>query len=296
MPRRKPGVNPLLVPVGFMLDYFTWKRSNVAASSYKNYEHWVKRFIEFHPDIEHIGLDDIARFKDFLQAKGYSPKNIQYGLSIVRDYIGFQVNAYGLDFPLKLFRIKVERSNSHHPLTIEEYRTMIHNTPATSPQGVQRRLMLQMLWDTGMRGGELLRLRISDLRKLKHALIENEKNYRSRLVAWSEDTTFLLSIYLLIREEIESSEDYLFVSLFRKNPAKMQLTMRGLQIIVKDASKGLEEKISPHSFRHAFVHRKLDEGKPITTVAQMLGHSTSLNVMTYSQRSGPEMQEAWGIK
>lgn len=279
-----------------MLDYFTWKKSNVAESSYPNYERWVNYFLEFHNDIEHVSLNDIAHFKNYLFAKGYSPKNVQYGLSIIRDFLGYQVAACGLNFPIKLFRIKIERADSHTPITREQYQYMLHRVPATSEEGVQRRLMLQMLWDTGMRGGELLRLRISDLRKLTHALIENEKNYKSRLVAWSEDTTYLLSIYLPIREKVNSAEDYLFVSLYRKGPNKMKLTMRALQLLVKAASKGLEESLSPHSFRHGFVHRKLDEGQPITTVAQMLGHSTSLNVMTYSQRSGPEMRQAWGIK
>lgn len=277
-----------------MLDYLEWKRSNVASSSYPNYEHWVKRFTEFHPDVAQIDLQDIARFKGFLQSKGYSPKNIQYGLSIVRDFIGYLVEVQGLKFPIKLFRIKVERSNSHHSITTEEFRTMLNNTPANTPRNLQKRLMFLMLWDTGMRGGELLRLRICDIRDMKYAQIENEKNYKSRLVAWSDDTIHLLSMYLALRNKIPCSEDWLFVSFFRKKVKK--LNMRTLQLMIKEATKGMESKISPHSFRHGFVHRKLDEGQPITTVAQMLGHSTSLNVMTYSQRSGPEMRDAWGIR
>ncbi len=275
------------------LDYYIWKRSTVSPSSYPNYERWVKKFVNFHPNLKEIDLKDIARFKAYLQGKGYSPKNVQYGLSIIRDFLGYQVEVGELDFPLKLFRIKVERSNSHHTITSEEFRHMLNKVPATSPRNLQLRLMLMMLWDTGMRGGEMLRLRVSDLRDLKFAQIENEKNYKSRLVAWSPDTTHLLSMYLAVRQEIPTSEDWLFIC-FRTKGQKM--SMRALQLMVKEASKGLEAKISPHSFRHGFVHRKLDEGHPITTVAQMVGHSTSLNIMTYSQRSGPEMRDAWGIR
>lgn len=277
-----------------MLDYFTWKRSNVAPSSYPNYERWVKKFIKFHGDTSTVTLEDIARFKSHLEAYGYSPKNVQYGLSIVRDYLHYQVEVHGLSFPLKLFRIKNERSDSHHPITREEFSHMLGKVPAYTEQNIQRRLMILMLWDTGMRGGELLRLRVSDIQDLKYAYIDNEKNYKRRLVAWNDETAHVLSMYLAIRSEILSAEDWLFIPLKRER--KDKISMRNLQLIIKELSEGLEATISPHSFRHGFVHRMLDEGKPITTVAQMLGHSTSLNVMTYSQRSGPEMREAWGIR
>lgn len=277
-----------------MKDYLEWKKSTLEPCSYHNYERWVTRFLKFlKKPISELKLEDIGLFKQYLKSIPYSPRNIQYGLSIIRDFIGYEVAIHNLAFPLKFFKIHTERSNSHYAITESEYYVMLATFMPTSPRKVQRRLMLQMLWDTGMRGGELLRMRISDIKDLREAIIENEKNKRNRLVAWSAETTWLLKLYLTMREEIHCTEDYLFVSFSLKNPTKMN--MRTLQLIIKTATRQLDNKISPHSFRHGFVHRHVKDGKPITMIAQMLGHSTPLNVHAYAQMSGLETRMAWNL-
>ena len=285
-----------------MSDYFDWKRSTVAKTSFPHYERWVKRYEAFRTGPH--SLKQVSAFKDQLIEDGYAPRNIQYGLSIVRDYLSYRVVAEGLDFPIKLFRIKQERSVSHVPISRQDYQKMLKLLPQNEPMTLQRRLMLSLLWDTGMRVGELVSLRVSDLSD-RHATIENEKNHRSRLIAWTHSTDLLLKRYLPLREALPHPirikngkrfrEDYLFVS-FRYRPTR-QLTTRQVQRIIRDLRReaGLTESYSPHSFRHGFVHRRLEEGKPITTVAQMLGHSTAMNVMNYAKLTGKEIQEAWGL-
>lgn len=276
-----------------MIDYLQWKKSCVASSSLPNYERWVKRFNTF-LNKDTITLDDTSRFKIHLLDKGYSPKNIQYGLSLVRDYLNYQVTMHKLDFPLALFRIKQERSKSHYALTEAEYRRMLAVLPENEPLSLQRKLLLSFLWDTGMRGGELLRLRYSDING-SEAVIMNEKNHRSRLIAWSAESARLLKRYLPLRRQLPSlkGDDFLFIS-FKYRPCR-KLTTRQLERIVMEIRKKahIRNTIRPHSFRHGFVHRQLREGRPITTISQMLGHSTANNVIAYAQLSSKEIREAW---
>lgn len=257
---------------------------------------WVKRFLDFVKD-EPITLEAVMRFKDYLIGLEYSPKNIQYGLTLVRDYISYQMTMHDLKFPLKLLKIPQERSESHHAITHGEYMRMCSVLPLNHPMTLQRRLMLSLLWDTGMRVGELTRLRISDLKE-RSAEIKNEKNHRNRLVGWSKGTEDILRFYLPLRKQLEcpeSHEDYLFVS-FRWTPRK-KITTRQVERIFKEVSKkaGLEDHIRPHGMRHGFTHVQMGKRTPITTIAQMLGHSTVLNVLTYSQLNSKEIQEAWGL-
>lgn len=276
-----------------MLAYTRWKESTVQKSSLPNYIRWVKRFRSFCEKEGDFTLEDIARFKVFI-SEHYSPKNVQYGMSIVRDYIHFLVSTEKLRFPIHLFKVKQERSNSHYAATEEEYRIMLKVLPKNEPMTLQRRLMLMMLHDTGMRGGELLRLKMNDL-GVRQAIINNEKNKRSRLISWSKETEAILQYYLPLREEMSTKEDWLFVS-FKWKPTRV-LTTRQLERIIFDTKTkaGIEAPIRPHSFRHGFVHRKLDEGKSVTTVSQMLGHSTANNVINYAQLSGKEIREAWEL-
>lgn len=264
------------------------------ANTLPHYVRWVKRFQTITKKSAGFVLHDIVKFKLALERHGYSPKNIQFGLHIVRDYLNYLIAVEGLVFPIHLLRIKTERSNSHHPVTEEEYQSMLSVLPQNRPMTLQRRLLLMMLHDTGMRGGELLGLKIADLGH-RHAVINNEKNKRKRLVSWSESTEKLLQFYLPLRQNMATKEPWLFVS-FKWKPTR-QLTTRQLERIVQQIRirAGVASVVRPHSFRHGFVHRHLAEGKPVTTVAQMLGHSTTMNVLTYAQLSSKEIHEAWGL-
>lgn len=274
----------------FMKEYLAWKKSYLSPVSYPNYERWTIRFFSFiGRDISKLALDDLQRFKDFLIIKGYSPKNIEYGLSIIRDFLSYQNDVHPLNFPLKRFKIRRERSIPHYAITEDEYRAIRYAMRDENPIGIQRQLMIGILWDTGVRVGELMRLKVKDLRH-REAVIENEKNQKRRLIMWSEETQKLLERYLVLRH---SPAEWLFTPFGSSQDSHM--SSRNLEKILEEirVRAGIINKITPHSFRHGFVHRQLAQNVPITTVAQMLGHSTSLNILTYHQLSGTEVKEAW---
>lgn len=279
-----------------MQDYLEWKRSTTKnPATTPTYERWVRKYLTFLKGDE-ITLESFGRFRTFLKAEClYSPKNIQYGSSIIRDYIAYQVTVHNLQFPLKLLKIPQERSNSHEAISADEFKRMLVFVPKNEARTIQKRLMLTLLYETGMRVGELLRLKISELEK-NGAIIHNEKNHRSRRIGWSEETEDLLRFYLPLRKHMKTSkseEDFLFVSLIWK-PSR-RFTTRHLERIVEELRNKAQLKsiIRPHSFRHGFVHRQLEKRTPITTIAQMLGHSTSMNVMNYAQLNSREIKEAW---
>lgn len=279
-----------------MHNYVKWKQSTVQETTLPHYIRWVSLFQTYLDKENDFTLDDISNFKSFLVGALYSPKNIQYGLSIVRDYLAYLMAVEGLEFPLHLFRIKMERSTSHHAATEQEYQKMLAVLPINQPITLQRRLMLMLLHDTGMRVGELMNLKLSDVKE-RHAIINNEKNKRQRLVAWTEKTHKILVRYMGLRENLICTEDYLFVSFWWKKSMTRKMTTRQVERWFREVcdKAGITTSVRPHSFRHGFVHRRLDEGKPITTVAQMLGHSTTLNVLTYAQLSSREIRDAWNV-
>lgn len=278
-----------------MLDYIEWKKSTTKnPHTATHYLRWVQRFHAITQKTEAFTLEDFGTFKRVLVEMGYSSKNIQYGLYLVRDYLSYLSAVHNLRIPLKLLKITQERSKSHHPITREEYGALISLLPPNEPYSLQKRLMLVFLWETGMRAGELLRLRISELQP-RSAIITNEKNPRNRLIGWSMEAERLLQRYLTLRKHLPSKEDYVFVSFYYRPCRRM--TTRQLERIVLDLRKkaALKNPVRPHSFRHGFVHRQLEKRTPITTIAQMLGHSSTANVMTYAQLSSREIKDAWEI-
>lgn len=287
---------PRTQPAGLrMNEYLAWKRATTKnPKTTVMYRLWVQRFLNFIKK-RPITLSLVMEFKQYLIGREYSPKNIQYGLTLVRDYLSYENTVNGLGFPLKLLKIPQERSNSHHAITPVEFTKMLSVLRMDDPIMLQRKLILSLLWDTGMRVGELVALRLSDL-KGRQAVIKNEKNHRNRLVAWTVETDRLLKHYLPLRTGLKSPTDFLFIS-FQYVPRKA-LSTRQVERIFKEVSHkaGLGDHIRPHGMRHGFTHAQLHKNRPITTLAQMLGHSTVFNVLTYTQLNSNEIKDAWGIE
>lgn len=280
-------------------DYIEYKRSHIAPSTAETYERWVIRFSQFmrktlKKDVFLFELQDFTQFQTHLHKCGYAPANIQLGLQVVRGYLSY-LHALGhIQVPVNLLKVKRERTQPHYAITKDEYVRMVDSLDESQPVQLQRKLIISMLWDTGMRVSELLSLRESEVGE-RCTLIWNRKNTNKRLVAWSKRTHTLLQKYLRVRKQRDITSDWLFSSLVSLRDAP--LSKRQVEYVVRSVSNhvGIQNKVRPHSFRHGFVHVKLSQNVPIPTIAQLLGHTSVFNVMNYSQLSSNEIREAWGV-
>ncbi len=151
--------------------------------------------------------------------------------------------------------------------------------PATGRLIVLRnRLLMAMLYDTGMRISEALALSREDVldgRARKVRLVRT-KNGKPRTVFLSEDTKRLIHDY--VRERTDGVYAPLFATHGRgkSGPGRRDAAISPAYAwrLVKDAAKaeGLYENTSPHSLRHRRAQDLLDEGMPLEWVAALLGH------------------------
>jgi integrase/recombinase XerD len=85
--------------------------------------------------------------------------------------------------------------------------------------------------------------------------------------------------------------DALFISEASKNG--QPLTRRSIARILKITlgKAGIERKLSPHSFRHSFIHRLAKLSVPDAIIAQLVGHSTPATIAHYTKLSRPELRD-----
>lgn len=275
------------------MDYFTWKASytrNVKTA--KAYKVWIDRFLEYTgKDPQEVTLEDVTWFRDSMKKK-YAPANIQYGMSIIHDYLKFQM-AHGLVFPIALFKVKRERANSHYVLREAEYQKMVTSLLPNSQRAVRDLVMMRVLWETGVRVGELTRMKMDDLVK-QGCQIHNEKNTYRRNVYWSKETDELMRFYLSLRGRLQRKCRDVFVA---SEEGDDGISSRQVERIIKHivGKNNLNKRICPHSFRHAFVHRQILRGISEPVVANMVGHASTNTIMTYSKLSSRELSAAWGM-
>ena len=139
-----------------------------------------------------------------------------------------------------------------------------------------KKLAFNLLWDTGMRIGELMALNVADFDSTKqHVVISTEKSRKLRVLAWSDTTHRLLLKYLGVRLCLSQSEP-LFLSprVAGKVSRSGRLTSRSVQRWCVELSKELHFNINPHGFRHGKCHAVINAGGTRQQVQTIAGHSS----------------------
>lgn len=147
-------------------------------------------------------------------------------------------------------------------------------------KNTKHRLILMMLYGTGLRAFELCKLKWSDIERGKCLIIRVKgKGGVIREVPLSLGIHSLLVDYCReYKLRCENSNDYIFGG---KNP----YSKRSVANIVKKYVK-----INPHQFRHAYAQYLVDNGTELETVRQLLGHKHLSTVQIYARTKPDKVQ------
>ncbi len=137
--------------------------------------------------------------------------------------------------------------------------------------------ILDLLYSTGIRVGELVNLDISDLDLEQRECIVFGKGDKERKVYFDAKAKIHLQKYLASRTD---SNPALFVTL---DAPYNRLKISGVEIRIRELGRSLGmNKIHPHKFRRTMATRAIDKGMPIEQVQKILGHSQIDTTMQYA--------------
>jgi len=272
-------------------EYLGWKQSH-SKTAHRAYRLWITRFQNFvNQEPEDFKFNHYVAFAATLVGR-HSARGIQYALSIIHAYLRFYFEQGRLRFPLYLVKIPRAAAESHQTVEEVDYRKMVETLRSMNPVPLRDLAMVMLLHDTGMRVGELVSLAVEDLEEDQSAVIRTEKTDRKRRVFWNADTDDILQRYLVERVNRGPIEaDALFVS--HSNRHGKAITGRSVARMLKGVLRrsGIAKRLSPHSFRHAFIHRLAKLGVPDAIIAQLVGHGSPNAISNYTKLSRPEFKE-----
>ncbi len=145
------------------------------------------------------------------------------------------------------------------------------------------RLIISLLYSTGLRVSELVNLKVEDLNVAENTgWVRQGKGAKDRLFAMSPQISQALEAYFKERGETR----YVFS---REKP----LTTRNIQKIIKNTSKrsGITKKVTPHTLRHSFATHLLEQGTDIRVIQTMLGHSSLSTTQVYTHVSSEQIKK-----
>ena len=137
--------------------------------------------------------------------------------------------------------------------------------------------MIDLLYSTGMRVGELVNLNIENVDMEQRECIVYGKGDKERKVYFDAKAKIHLLNYLNSRSDTNPA---LFVTL---DAPHERLKISGVEIRIRELGRKLGlERIHPHKFRRTMATRAIDKGMPIEQVQKILGHSQIDTTMQYA--------------
>lgn len=137
--------------------------------------------------------------------------------------------------------------------------------------------MIDLLYSTGIRVGELVKLNIEDIDFSERECVVFGKGDKERRVYFDAKSKIHLKNYIESRKD---NNPALFVTL---NAPYDRLKISGVEIRIRELGRMLNlEKIHPHKFRRTMATRAIDKGMPIEQVQKILGHSQIDTTMQYA--------------
>lgn len=236
--------------------------------------------------LEQITREDLEAFVEHEQDRGLKISSVYNRISTVQPFIRFLIKNEVLnDDVLKAsIRLKVPKTL---PRAMEPFDV---NCLLAVLDEVRNRAMILVLLRTGMRIGELLNTKVSDvhLADKKILIFEGEKNRKGRAVCISNDALKALEAWFKMRDPLKQ---LLFYAQGRRS-----MSYNNARVIFKKYLKcaGLSHKgYSLHCLRHTFATELLNAGMRIECLQQLLGHSNLEMTLRYAKLSDKTREQEY---
>lgn len=170
-------------------------------------------------------------------------------------------------------------------LTQKEIEALISACSNRAPTGIRNRAMIATAWRTGLRLGEILALRVKDLDLDAGLLVvQHGKNDKRRVVGVDPGAAALFQRWLTMRSRIGIKKSAPVFCTLAGEPINQSYVRHLLPRLAERA--GIEKRVHAHGLRHAFAVDLEREGATLTTIRDLLGHSSAAVTDRYLRRHG----------
>lgn len=148
-------------------------------------------------------------------------------------------------------------------------------------KGIRDRLIIELLYTSGMRVSELVNLRLKHISFSKNTLYIHGKRNKQRIIPITENIKKQIEQYLKIRKNmVPEKMEYLIIT----NSCKKAYSKLIYRVVNKYLTLvSTKTKKSPHILRHSFATHLLNNGADLNTIKELLGHSSLAATQAYTQ-------------
>ncbi len=219
-----------------------------------------------------------------LSDTGLEPSSINRKITAVRSYVRF-LSRSNPQQPGEADKISRLKTSKKLPIFIseKEMTSLVDGFVfANDFIGCRDKLIVELLYCTGVRRSELISLKINDIDSMLCQVKVLGKRNKERIVPFPKNVLKSYYFYLDERNKIETTSNALFVT-EHGSPIYANLVYRTVTKYAEYVSK--EQKRSPHILRHSYATHLLNSGADINAVKELLGHSSLAATQVYTHNT-----------
>lgn len=258
------------------------------------YENDLMDFADFisEKSISDINKNDIRSFLTFLSEKELQVKSIRRKISSVRSFFKFLMKeniikhnpCTGIILP-KLKKNIPEFTDANPILNY-----LSQNINEDDFEGIRNHLIIDLLYQTGIRRSELHQLKWSDVDWYNLNLKVLGKRNKERIIPFSLKLKSNLERYFFVLEKKGIKEEFMWIDEKGERLSSYQL----YYIVKKEMSKiTTQSKKHPHILRHTFATHLLNNGADINAVKELLGHSNLKATEIYTHSNIEQLKKIY---
>ena len=273
------------------LDYLSLQK-NCSSNTLRGYRRDIFQFINFLKknkinSFKSISYQDLLSYLGYLRNCGYSETPIGRKVASLKSFFKFlSARKIIKSNPVALLSSPKKPDRLPDFLTLEEVEKILNIPSKKNWQSLRDKAILELLYSTGIRVGELTSLKIEDIDFFQELIKVKGKGKKERIVPIGSYALKALIEY--IERRPNKKEKNVFLNKYGK-----PLSERSVERIIDKFSKkaGIGKKITPHTFRHTFATHMLDRGADLRTVQELLGHERITTTQIYTHLTVEKLKE-----
>ncbi len=248
-----------------------------------------------------VNFDKLREYLHFIQRFEYKKTTIARKTASIRTFYKFLYREKYIDSNPAISLSAPKRPKPLPKfLTPDEVEQILNNVKIDTPAGFRNKVILELLWATGMRVSELSNLNFGDLNLDENEIRVYGKGAKERIVLISNRAKNYLNQYIMSARKLivdsgyttpdENEDSPIFI-----NKTGYRLQNKTIRKVINEIVEKIElpKKVTPHVFRHSFATKLIENGADLRVVQELLGHAGISNTQIYTHISMKHMKEVY---
>jgi integrase/recombinase XerC len=285
------------MPIKHFIEYLSFEKkySSHTIRAYNDDLNSFQTFCKITFDNENLGDVNYSQIRSWIVKmvnENISNRTVNRKISSLKSFYKFLVKTKQIkESPLLRHQALKISKRVQVPFSEKEINEVINNLNEFDDfESVRNKLIVELLYSTGMRRAELMEIKQSSINFTNSTLKVLGKRNKERYIPLLNSVQQTLKTYLDLRKEIRSDSENLLITI-KGNKIYTTLVYR----IINDYFSAVSSKVkkSPHVIRHSFATHLLNEGADLNSVKELLGHSSLASTQIYTHSSLNELKKVY---